>query len=184
MIGGVTTDLEGRTTVRRMYACGEVASTGVHGANRLASNSLLEGLVFGERVARQLARPRAGGPTHTGPLVEIAWGPGAGRGREPSVFEEVRDLLWNDVGIVRSADGLESALSSLEELRGTAEPGQSEELPGPLANAVLTATLIARAALTRTESRGAHYRMDYPRHRREWVRHIGLRFLSRPSRRR
>ncbi len=184
MIGGVTTDLEGRTTVRGFYACGEVASTGVHGANRLASNSLLEGLVFGERVARQLAHPVPGGPRHTGPLLEVPWGPGEGKGREVAAFEEVRDLLWNDVGIVRSATGLESALSSLEHLGSAAEPARPDDLPGPLANAVLTASLIARAASARTESRGAHYRVDYPEPRAEWVRHIGLRFPSRPARHR
>lgn len=183
MVGGVTTDLDGRSSVRGLYACGEVASTGVHGANRLASNSLLEGLVFGERVARQLLHPVHGGPTHAGPLVEVDWAPGAGHGREPEVFEEVRDILWDDVGIVRSGDGLRSALTSLERLGRTAEPARPEELPGPLANALLTAALIARSALTRTESRGAHYRTDFPRRRPEWVRHIGLRHRTPPARR-
>jgi L-aspartate oxidase len=184
MIGGVTTDLEGRTSVRGLYACGEVASTAVHGANRLASNSLLEGLVFGERVARQLAHPVPGSPNHSGPLLEISWATGEGRVGEPSVFEEVRDLLWEDVGIVRSASGLTSALASLQRLARASEPGRPDDLPDPVANAVLTATLIARGALTRTESRGAHYRIDHPRPRPTWVRHIGLRRRAGPDRRR
>ncbi len=184
MIGGVTTDLEGRTNVRGLYACGEVASTGVHGANRLASNSLLEGLVFGERVARQLAHPLPGAPKHSGPRVDVPWGPGEGKGREVAAFEEVRDILWNDVGIVRSATGLESALSSFERLGRVAEPARPDDLPGPLANAILTATLIARAAWTRTESRGAHYRIDFPERLPEWLRRIGLRYAPLPARRR
>jgi L-aspartate oxidase len=182
MIGGVTTDLDGRSTLRGLYACGEVASTGVHGANRLASNSLLEGLVFGERVARQLLHPVARAPPPPSQVVEVPVPVGAGRGDEPEMLEEVRDLLWNDVGIVRTADGLRSALAALERIARATEPGRSSDLPGPLANAQLTASLIARAALARNESRGAHYRSDYPRRRPEWRHHIGLQRPARPER--
>ncbi len=182
MIGGVATDLEGRTSVRGLYACGEVASTGVHGANRLASNSLLEGVVFGERVARRLAHPADGAPKPPGTVVEFPWRPGAGPQGDMAVFEEVRDLLWNDVGIVRSASGLESALETLEGLGHNVEPARPDDLADPIANAVLTAALVARAALTRTESRGAHYRIDHPRARPAWLRHIGLRRPARAAR--
>ncbi|MGD0249848.1 MAG: L-aspartate oxidase [Thermoplasmata archaeon] len=179
MIGGVTTDLDGRTTLRGLYAAGEVASTGVHGANRLASNSLLEGLVFGERVALQLVRPVARTPAPPEELVEVPLSPGSGRRDEPALLEEVRDLLWNDVGIVRTADSLTSALEELDRIARESEPARVKDLPGVLANAGLTASLIARAALVRTESRGAHYRSDFPRRRPEWRRHIGLRRASR-----
>src|SRR5208283_4428223 len=91
MIGGVTTDLEGRSSLRGLYAAGEVAATGVHGANRLASNSLLEGLVFGERVARQMLHPAAGGPETPDRLVELPAPKGAGRPEEPAMIEEVRN---------------------------------------------------------------------------------------------
>ena len=175
MIGGVTTDLEGRSSLRGLYAAGEVAATGVHGANRLASNSLLEGLVFGERVARQMLHPAAGGPETPDRLVELPAPKGAGRPEEPAMIEEVRNRLWDEVGIVRSAEGLRSALEAFERVGGLAEPGRQETLPGPVANAALTASLIARAALTRTESRGAHYRSDWPRRRPAWRKHIGLR---------
>ena len=181
MIGGVTTDLDGRTTLRGFYAAGEVASTGVHGANRLASNSLLEGLVFGERVARQLVHPVARAPPPPSELLEVPLAPGAGRRDEPAMVEEVRDLLWNDVGIVRSADGLRSAIGELDRIARESEPGRAVDLPGALANAGLTASLIARAALARTESRGAHYRSDFPRRSPEWRRHIGLHRAARPE---
>ncbi len=173
-IGGVTTDLEGRTSLRHLYACGEVAATGVHGANRLASNSLLEGLVFGEHVARQLAHPAHSGPPAPERLVEVALSPGAGRGEETADVEEVRDRLWQEVGIVRTAEGLREAVGAFERIGRTAEPAASG-VPGSAANAALTASFIARAALARTESRGAHYRSDYPKARPAWRHHIGLR---------
>jgi len=174
MIGGVTTDLEGRTTLRGLYACGEVASTGVHGANRLASNSLLEGLVFGEHVARQLLHPVARGPPAPARLVSVPAILGSGRPDDPEAFEEIRDTLWNEVGIVRTAAGLKGALDTFERLGRAAEPGRPSDLPGPIANAALTASLITRAALVRTESRGAHYRSDWPVPRPAWRRHIGF----------
>jgi len=178
MVGGVTTDLEGRTSLRGLYAAGEVAATGVHGANRLASNSLLEGLVFGEHVARQLVHPAPRAPPMPRRLVRVAFGPGLGRPEEPEEIDEVRSLLWDDVGIVRQATGLRSALENLERLDHEVEPAHERDLPGPVANGALTASLIARAALTRTESRGAHYRSDWPRPRPAWQLHIGL--LARP----
>jgi L-aspartate oxidase len=180
MIGGVTTDVEGRTTVPGLYACGEVASTGVHGANRLASNSLLEGLVFGERVARHLLQPTAGGPSAPARLVELPPPTGAGHS-EPSVeIEEVRDALWDDVGIVRDAAGLRSALATFERIGRGAEPTSSRDLPGALANAALTASFVARAALLRTESRGAHFRSDRPKTLPSWELHTGF-VIRRPG---
>ncbi len=180
MVGGVTTDLEGRTTLRHLYACGEAAATGVHGANRLASNSLLEGLVFGEHVARQLVHPVPRAPPDPGRVVEIPLRPGAGRSDPPPEVEAVPDLLWEEVGIVRTADGLRDALSGFEAILRELEPARSDELAGPEANAALTAAFIARSALARTESRGAHYRSDWPKSRTEWVKHIGLRLESKP----
>jgi L-aspartate oxidase len=174
MIGGVTTDLEGRSSLHGLYAAGEVAATGVHGANRLAGNSLLEGLVFGERVGRQLLHPAAGSPRSPHRIVEITLPPGTGRAEEPEEFERVRTALWDDVGIVRSAEGLGSALEEFERLARSAPPSRSAGMPGPIANASLTALLIARAALIRTESRGAHYRSDWPKRRAAWRFHVGL----------
>ncbi len=173
MIGGVRTDLDGRTSLPSLYACGEVASTGVHGANRLGSNSLIEGLVFGERVARTLAKPRAGRAIRTRRTLTIDWPVKAPGAPEGASFEEVQGLLWDRVGIIRDAVGLESAVAEFGRI-GTAAERRTEAFPNHLALAALTAYLIARAALARTESRGAHYRSDHPRPRPEWLLHLGL----------
>ncbi|HTP53566.1 MAG TPA: L-aspartate oxidase [Thermoplasmata archaeon] len=182
MIGGITTDLEGRSSLAGLLAAGEVAATGVHGANRLASNSLLEGLVFGERVARQLARPVVGAPRPPDRTLVVSDRAGLGRDGTAAELEEVRDRLWNDVGILRSARGLRTAIAGLGRLAQATGPADRDDLPGAVANAALTASLIARAALCRTESRGAHYRDDWPRHRALWRRHIGLRLGARRRR--
>ena len=172
-IGGVRTDLEGRASLPGLYACGEVASTGVHGANRLASNSLLEGLVFGERLARSLARPRRGRPAAPRRMVRIRWAHGNEGPDRREAVEEIRRRLWRQVGIIRTRAGLEDALDRFVELGAAAEPSGAT-LPGRVAQIALTAYLVARAALTRTESRGAHYRVDYPAQNPAWRVHLGL----------
>jgi L-aspartate oxidase len=174
MIGGVTTDVEGRTTVTGLYAAGEVACTGVHGANRLASNSLLEGLVFGERVARHLLHPAPGGPAAPPRTLALPLPSGRGRPGSSESLEEVRSTLWDDVGILRDAQGLRSALETFDRIALETEPSSGSGVPGPVANAAMTASLVARAALTRTESRGAHFRADHPRTLPAWRVHIGL----------
>ena len=133
-IGGIVTDLEGRSTLAGLYAAGECACTGVHGANRLASNSLLECLVFGRRAA--IAALEEPGLSNLAPTV-----PGRGSSvPEPAVSDELRHALWEHAGLIRSADGLERLLDA----PGTLPP------------------LIARSALVREESRGVHFRVDYP----------------------
>jgi L-aspartate oxidase len=178
MIGGVVTDLEGRTSLPGLYAAGEVADTGVHGANRLGSNSLVEGVVFGERVARQLARPSAGRPRPSPKTIELPKPRGEGREGDSGDVDDVRAELWEHVGIVRSAGGLKEALGRFERLTAAHEPAGEERIPGVVANAALTASLVARAALVRTESRGAHYRSDYPRPRPAWQLHVHLKQAS------
>ena len=174
MIGGVATDIEGRSSIPGLLACGEVAATGIHGANRLAGNSLLEGIVFGERVARQLVEPFVGGPDHPRRLIRVPARTGEGKGGERRLINEVRRILWDNVGIVRTREGLVAATESLERCRGRSEPESADDLPGPAANASLSAALIGQAALLREESRGAHYRTDFPRPRRVWQLHLGL----------
>lgn len=161
MMGGIVTDLSGRSTMERLYACGEVSRTGVHGANRLASNSLLEGLVFAERVARDmLARPPLkGAPRKTkwdaAPLID--------RGAAQVAADDVRSVMWEHAGISRTAKGLRECLSVLSAIEERLPIGATEE-----ANMIETARLIAEAALMRKESRGGHYRSDFPHSKRKW----------------
>ena len=161
-MGGVRTDLEGRTSLPGLYAAGEVACTGVHGANRLASNSLLEGLVFGARAGRAaaldlagvkpVARPRGAEPaSETSPEDLSRLGPAS-----LAVRKRVRRLMWERVGILRSRPALERALREFGEI------ARAPLRPAPR-NFLTVATLIARSALWREESRGGHYRLDFPR---------------------
>jgi L-aspartate oxidase len=168
MMGGVVTDLSGRSSAPRLYAVGEVARTGVHGANRLASNSLLEGLVFAERVARdlELVTPIARIPKPTKWKVP----PLPDRGAAQVAADDIRAVMWENAGIARTASGLRAALARLEDIGSRLPPGATEEL-----NMLQTAQLVVEAALIRSESRGGHYRADYPRANRTWTgRHIEL----------
>ncbi|MDQ3997832.1 MAG: L-aspartate oxidase [Gemmatimonadota bacterium] len=161
VMGGIVTDLCGRSSMSRLYAVGEVARTGVHGANRLASNSLLEGLVFAERVARDLvgaselsAVPKA--ETWVGPRL-------TDRGAAQVAADSVRAVMWEHAGIARTAKGLRACLTALERIEKRLPEGATEEQ-----NLVQTGRLIAEAALLRKESRGGHYRSDYPRAKGAW----------------
>ena len=163
-MGGVRTDLEGRTTLPGLYAAGEVACTGVHGANRLASNSLLEGLVFGARAGSAAARDLEHAPARaTAKVVGEARADASSspeelsraRAAELAVRKRVRRLMWERVGILRSRNSLERALREFDQI------GRAPLRPGPR-NFLTVATLIARSALWREESRGGHHRIDFP----------------------
>src|ERR687896_1667274 len=168
MMGGIDTDLCGKSSMERLYAVGEVARTGVHGANRLASNSLLEGLVFAERVARDVVS-----------ASELQAVPKVGRWEVPRLTDRraaqvaadsVRAVMWQHAGISRTAKGPRAGLVALEEIEKRLPEGATEEQ-----NLVQTGRLIAEAALLRKESRGGHYRSDYPRTNRAWRgRHVEL----------
>jgi L-aspartate oxidase len=154
VMGGVATDIWGRTTVANLYAAGEVACTGVHGANRLASNSLLEGLVFGARAAQAMLIPDAQGMQTAQAVLEVPRV--AGRGRMPSEAA-VRGLMWNSVGLWRERALLETAVEALDEWYGALGSDRSR-----VAALVTVGRLMARAALRREETRGSHARADFP----------------------
>jgi L-aspartate oxidase len=162
MMGGVVVDLQGRSTLERLYACGEVSRTGVHGANRLASNSLLEGLVFAERVARDLStvEPLPGTVPGIAPWTVPQL---LDRGAAQVAAGRIRDIMWEDAGIARTAKGLRTAVAQLTDIGQRLPEGATEE-----ANMVDTALLIAGAALLRKESRGGHYRADFPHAKDKW----------------
>jgi len=166
MMGGVVTDLAGRSSISRLYAVGEVARTGVHGANRLASNSLLEGLVFAERVARDLIETPVGllEPDEADWAVPLL----DDRGAAQVAADEIRQLMWDYASISRTAPGLRRCLAKLATISERLPPGATEER-----NLLATATLVTEASLMRKESRGGHFRSDFPKTRRKWQeRHI------------
>ena len=173
----MTTDLWGRTTVPGLYASGEVASTGVHGANRLASNSLLEGLVFSDRVVRDLDRyiGRLGEDVRRlrFDLPEGATGAGSD---VAAARRRLTDIMTDKVGVLRRGDDLRAALGELGALHSELRLGDKGEAEYELLNLLTLGTQIARCALLREESRGVHLRDDFPALDDErWRRHITLR---------
>jgi L-aspartate oxidase len=159
-MGGVRSDVQGRTSIPGLYAAGEVACTGVHGANRLASNSLLEGLVFGARAGRAMTQHSG---VASGTTAHPVW-------QVPEVtVAQLRDLAWNNCGIVRHRIGLESAIRTLTGMK--LHKVDRPTLPDIELRSIFDCTsLIAQAALWREESRGAHYRTDFPTKRAEFAR--------------
>jgi L-aspartate oxidase len=155
LCGGIRTDQWGRTDVAGLSAVGEVAATGIHGANRLASNSLLEGLVVGRRVAERLAREV---PSRAGHEVELEPIPSLSADR----LAELRAVMTRELGVVRTAAGLTLAARELDALTGATAPSYDA------AHRWLAARAIVAAATAREESRGCHWRSDHPRTDERW----------------
>jgi L-aspartate oxidase len=152
-MGGVLVDAQGRSNVDGLWVCGEAASTGAHGANRLASNSLLEAVVFAASIADDLSGIR---PRLRAPVVQPWSSAVAPAGRaDTRAIGSLRRLMTDKVGVVRDAAGLAAALSGIAELER--RPGAAH-----IANPLIAAKLIAAAAFARTETRGAHARSDFP----------------------
>ncbi|PYR24709.1 MAG: L-aspartate oxidase [Acidobacteria bacterium] len=179
IMGGVESDQWGRTSLPGLFAAGEVACTGVHGANRLASNSLLEGLVFGARAASAMQQPPEAAALKSDRVTRPGPEPGVpGHVARPLDSPGVRDLLWRSVGLFRTRGGLLDAVSALdaayEAERSRVAAYTTPDLePCRRFNLITVASLIARAALRREESRGAHFREDFPeRDDLHWKVHV------------
>ncbi len=153
-MGGIAVDARGRSSVAGLWAVGEVAATGLHGANRLASNSLLEALVFGERAGRDIASLAPGGAALGGP----AGSEPRGGAEDWPALDELRRAMDAEVGVERDAAGLSRAIAAFAPLAAGNAAGPA------LRNAATSALLVATAALGREESRGGHFRSDHPAH--------------------
>jgi len=183
--GGVMTDVDGRTDIACLYAAGEVACTGLHGANRLASNSLLEAVVLAHRAALQAVAEAHGSVAVPGPLP--AWQSGDAADPDELVvvthnWDEIRRLMWDYVGIVRSTKRLQRARARIQNLQREIDEFYWNYKVTPdlieLRNLALVATLIVESALNRHESRGLHYTLDYPHKDDAWLRDT---VLQKPS---
>ncbi len=177
MMGGVKTNAWGESNIAGLFAAGETACTGVHGANRLASNSLLEVVVFAKRILQrtgegvkpsELARQPSAGDYFSLPERESS-------GSVPPLsLLALQSLMWDEVGMVRSGEGLEKAASILASWQKSADK-PSDRPSYELDNMILTGRLMAEAALIREESRGAHFRSDFPEPSPDWLKHVVFR---------
>jgi L-aspartate oxidase len=161
LMGGIQTDVNGQTTLPGLFAAGEAACTGVHGANRLASNSLLEGLVFGALAAEAMMRS----PVHTNEFVEKELPASSPAALDPATLEawiaQLRTLMWEDAGLLRDAAGLKRAQFRLDAMMRGIPRGYSRRAVEARSLYTVASVIIA-SATAREESRGAHYRNDFP----------------------
>jgi L-aspartate oxidase len=174
--GGVATDLWGRTSVPGLYATGEVACSGVHGANRLASNSLLEGLVFSRRISDVLPDDLAGGLGGLATPAPDRRTPGLLAG---DLRDGLEQLMTDRVGVLRSAGGLAEAATVLEELAVSRTTDDVDQAAWEATNLLTISTAMCRAATLREETRGSHWRDDFPeRDDRHYAGHFDARMVD------
>ena len=175
-MGGVRTNTWGETTLPGLFAVGEVACTGVHGANRLASNSLLETVIFANRTVQRLfeTETEGDGPPPPPPSEDTLSLHTVEDGPPPASIEDVQELLWTTVGIERNGTDLDSVVTQLDAW-AAALPDPIDRASSELRAVLTCGRLAATASLAREESRGAHYRTDFPVPRDEWRRHLVFR---------
>ena len=173
-MGGIKVDVYGRTGLEGFYACGEAACNGIHGANRLASNSLLEGLVFGHKIGKHIAE-KLEDPSMR--KVEFAASYKTDRVEKDidvdSMIAELKKIMTEYVGIIRNKDGLLKARNRMDEFYETVRDMKNETMKAmELQNMILLSRLVIDSALKREESRGAHYRSDFSKPDENWLKHI------------
>ncbi|PYQ14880.1 MAG: L-aspartate oxidase [Acidobacteria bacterium] len=173
-MGGVKTDLWGRTSVPGLYAAGEVACAGVHGANRLASNSLLEGVVFGARAAKTMVSEAVASPSTTSPFRDMELLAPSSAEAE-ALTQKLSQLMWAHVGIRREGEALRTALEQIRSWQGSARRQPVGRAPIETRNLLVLGALVTQAALDREESRGAHFRLDFLEKQDSWRRHLEYR---------
>jgi len=172
VMGGIRTNAYGETNLNNLYAVGECACNGVHGANRLASNSLLDGLVFGGRIVEKLSEKILRNPSWSEVVPPSPQDfPIGGEQNFTALKETLKDIMWEKVGILRTKEGLRDAAEFLNEVQKVILPRRRvEELE--LDNMLTLGSVITQAALSREESRGGHFRSDYPtKNDRDWMKH-------------
>jgi L-aspartate oxidase len=162
-MGGVRSDLEGKTSLAGLYAAGEAAATGVHGANRFPSNALLEALVYGARAGKAMREELQDARRPAGGRKKAASQNGPVDAGIEELIVQIQDVMWKDAGIVRTRIGMQEAIKVLEGLAPRMAHPRTRRAH-EAANLHLAGMLVARSALAREESRGAHYRTDYPGH--------------------
>ena len=174
MMGGVKTNTWGETNISGLFAAGETACTGVHGANRLASNSMLEVVVFSKRIMERTTRGAKKVVPKVSPVAEVHHELSqrqAPKSTPTASFAALQKLLWDKVGVIRDREGLTEAADILAAWQKSLSP-PTDRPSHELRNLVLTGRLMTEAALLRKESRGAHFRSDFPQNSPEWRRHI------------
>jgi L-aspartate oxidase len=175
-MGGIKTDTWGQTNLTNLYACGECTSTGVHGANRLASNSLLEGLVFGNRIAQKIKKNKRFFSQKIDEKINISYSVPRKIIRKfdlKKIKKELQKLMWDKAGIIRSSSGLKKVKQKIKEWKFIFQLELKATEDFELVNLIILADLITHSALQRKESRGAHYRKDFPdRDDVNWKKHI------------
>ncbi len=176
MIGGIKTNIWGETNIAGLFAVGEAACTGVHGANRLASNSLLEAIVFSKRIMKRTKdkrKKRVSPVNGTGNVRYSLSQRQTAKATLPPSLSALQQLHWDRVGIIRNKKGLTEATNTLAAWQKSL-PQPTDRPSYELSSLVLTGRLVTEAALLREESRGAHFRSDFPQRLPQWQRHITL----------